>query len=55
MQEVVAQTESDLINIGDSDYLQDLPQTMIAEREKAYTVILKEISCPQTPTCKRRV
>ena len=48
MQEVVSQTESDLINIGDSEYMQDLPQTMISEREKAYTVILKEVSCPPT-------
>jgi len=48
--EVVAQTESDLINIGDSDYMQDLPPTMIAEREKAYAVILKEVSCPPIPT-----
>ena len=42
-------TEGNLINIGDTDYLEELPETMVEERQKAYAVILKEVKCTPLP------
>jgi hypothetical protein len=49
LQNVVDKTEGNLINIGDADYLHELPETMVEERQKAYTIISNEVSCLPLP------
>lgn len=48
LQDIVARTEANLITIGDSEMVEELPATIVSERQKAYAVYVREAAGPPT-------